>query len=253
MDNRAKKDGTRVLIMGAAGRDFHNFNVMFRGNPDCQVLGFTAAQIPNIQDRLYPPALAGALYPNGIPIHAEQELDRLIRTQYVEWAVFSYSDVSHEEVMHRASRVMAAGADFWLLGPRSTMIPAQKPVVSVCATRTGAGKSPVARRVVAILKGEGLHVATVRHPMPYGELEKQAVQRFASLEDLDAAACTIEEQEEYEPHLAQGGTVYAGVDYERILHEIERQADVIVWDGGNNELVVLCAGSGDRTCRSASG
>ena len=235
MDNRAKPHEIRVLIMGAAGRDFHNFNVLFRGNPDYRVVGFTAAQIPNIDDRVYPPALAGALYPSGIPIHAEQDLDRLIRTQHVERVVFSYSDVSHEALMHQASRVMAAGADFWLAGPQSTMLPAKKPVVSICATRTGAGKSPVARRVVSILKHEGLRVATVRHPMPYGNLERQAVQRFAALEDLDAASCTIEEREEYEPHLAQGGTVYAGVDYERILREVEDQADVIVWDGGNND------------------
>jgi len=235
VDNRAKQDEIRVLIMGAAGRDFHNFNVLFRGNPDYRVVGFTAAQIPNIDDRVYPPALAGALYPSGIPIHAEQDLDCLIRTQHVERVVFSYSDISHEALMHQASRVMAAGADFWLAGPQSTMLPAKKPVVSICATRTGAGKSPVARRVVSILKGEGLRVATVRHPMPYGNLEQQAVQRFAALEDLDAASCTIEEREEYEPHLAQGGTVYAGVDYERILREVEDQADVIVWDGGNND------------------
>ena len=235
MDNRAKPHEIRVLIMGAAGRDFHNFNVLFRGNPDYRVVGFTAAQIPNIDDRVYPPALAGALYPSGIPIHAEQDLDRLIRTQHVERVVFSYSDISHEALMQHASRVMAAGADFWLAGPQSTMLMAKKPVVSICATRTGAGKSPVARRVVSILKHEGLRVATVRHPMPYGNLEQQAVQRFAALEDLDAAACTIEEREEYEPHLAQGGTVYAGVDYERILREVEEQADVIVWDGGNND------------------
>ncbi len=235
MDNRAKPHEIRVLIMGAAGRDFHNFNMMFRGNAEYRVVGFTAAQIPNIADRFYPPALAGDLYPSGIPIHPQQELDRLIRTQHVERVVFSYSDVSHDELMQQASRVMAAGADFWLLGPQSTMLPAKKPVVSICATRTGAGKSPVARRVVSILKHEGLQVAIVRHPMPYGNLEQQAVQRFAALEELDAASCTIEEREEYEPHLAQGGTVYAGVDYERILREVEAQADVIVWDGGNND------------------
>ncbi len=235
MDNRAKHEGTRVLIMGAAGRDFHNFNVRFRDNPDYRVVAFTAAQIPNIADRLYPASLAGRLYPNGIPIYPEQELDRLVRAQHIELVVFAYSDIAHESLMRQASRVLAAGADFSLLGPRSTMLPAQKPVVSVCATRTGAGKSPVARRIVAILQREGLRVAVVRHPMPYGDLVKQAVQRFDSLADLDAAGCTIEEREEYEPHLAQGSPVYAGVDYGRILHEVEDRADITVWDGGNND------------------
>lgn len=235
VDNRAKQEGTRMLIMGAAGRDFHDFNVRFRDNPDYRVMAFTAAQIPNISDRLYPASLAGSLYPSGIPIYPEQELDRLIRSQHIELVVFAYSDLSHEALMRQASRVLAAGADFSLLGPRSTMLPAKKPVVSVCATRTGAGKSPVARRVVAILQREGLRVATVRHPMPYGDLVKQAVQRFDSLADLDTAGCTIEEREEYEPHIVQGCPVYAGVDYERILHEVEEQADIIVWDGGNND------------------
>lgn len=235
MDNRAKHEGTRVLIMGAAGRDFHNFNVRFRNNPDYRVLAFTAAQIPNISGRLYPASLAGSLYPNGIPIYPEQELDRLIRAQHIELVVFAYSDIAHESLMRQASRVLAAGADFSLLGPRSTMLPAQKPVVSVCATRTGAGKSPVARRIVAILQREGLRVAVVRHPMPYGDLAKQAVQRFDSLADLDTAGCTIEEREEYEPHVAQGCPVYAGVDYGRIVHEAEGRADIIVWDGGNND------------------
>lgn len=235
MDNRAKHEGTRVLIMGAAGRDFHNFNVRFRDNPDYRVVAFTAAQIPNISDRLYPASLAGSLYPNGIPIYPEQELDRLIRAQHIELVVFAYSDIAHESLMRQASRVLAAGADFSLLGPRSTMLPAQKPVVSVCATRTGAGKSPVARRIVAILQREGLRVAVVRHPMPYGDLAKQAVQRFDSLADLDTAGCTIEEREEYEPHVAQGCPVYAGVDYGRILQAAEGRADIIVWDGGNND------------------
>lgn len=235
MDNRAKHEGTRVLIMGAAGRDFHNFNVRFRDNPDYRVVAFTAAQIPNISDRLYPASLAGSLYPNGIPIYPEQELDRLIRAQHIELVVFAYSDIAHESLMRQASRVLAAGADFSLLGPRSTMLPAQKPVVSVCATRTGAGKSPVARRIVAILQREGLRVAVVRHPMPYGDLAKQAVQRFDSLADLDAAGCTIEEREEYEPHVAQGCPVYAGVDYGRIVQAAEGRADIIVWDGGNND------------------
>ncbi|MBX3346111.1 MAG: GTPase [Nitrospira sp.] len=235
MDNRAKHEGTRVLIMGAAGRDFHNFNVRFRDNPDYRVVAFTAAQIPNISGRLYPASLAGSLYPNGIPIYPEQELDRLIRAQHIELVVFAYSDIAHESLMRQASRVLAAGADFSLLGPRSTMLPAQKPVVSVCATRTGAGKSPVARRIVAILQREGLRVAVVRHPMPYGDLAKQAVQRFDCLADLDTAGCTIEEREEYEPHVAQGCPVYAGVDYGRIVQAAEGRADIIVWDGGNND------------------
>lgn len=235
MDNRAKHEGTRVLIMGAAGRDFHNFNVRFRDNPDYRVVAFTAAQIPNISGRLYPASLAGRLYPNGIPIYPEQELDRLVRAQHIELVVFAYSDIAHESLMRQASIVLAAGADFSLLGPRSTMLPAQKPVVSVCATRTGAGKSPVARRIVAILQREGLRVAVVRHPMPYGDLAKQAVQRFDCLADLDTAGCTIEEREEYEPHVAQGCPVYAGVDYGRILQAAEGRADIIVWDGGNND------------------
>ncbi|MCS6328301.1 MAG: GTPase [Nitrospira sp.] len=235
VDNRAKHEGPRVLIMGAAGRDFHNFNVRFRDNPDYRVMAFTAAQIPNIADRLYPASLAGSLYPSGIPIYPEQELDRLIRLHHIELVVFAYSDIAHESLMRQASVVLAAGADFSLLGPRSTMLSGKKPVVSVCATRTGAGKSPVARRVVAILQRAGLRVATVRHPMPYGDLVKQAVQRFDSLADLDAAGCTIEEREEYEPHVAQGCPVYAGVDYGRILHEAEGWADIIVWDGGNND------------------
>jgi predicted GTPase len=224
-----------VLIMGAAGRDFHNFNVVFRDNPRYRVLAFTAAQIPNIEGRCYPPALAGELYPQGIPIHAEDDLESLIGTLKIDQVVFAYSDLSHEAVMHKASRVLARGADFRLLGPHATMLRATKPVVSVCAVRTGCGKSPAARRIAALLRGEGLRVAVVRHPMPYGDLARQAVQRFAGLEDLRAADCTIEEMEEYEPHLVSGDLVYAGVDYARILRQAEAEADILLWDGGNND------------------
>jgi len=227
---------TTVLIMGAAGRDFHNFNVVFRDRPEYRVVAFTAAQIPNIAGRRYPPELAGSLYPEGIPIHPEEELESLIAAYRVDQVIFAYSDVSHEAVMHQASRVLAAGADFSLLGGRRTMVAAKKPVVSVCAVRTGAGKSPATRRIASLLRREGLRVAVVRHPMPYGDLAKQAVQRFACLEDLRAADCTIEEMEEYEPHIREGHVVFAGVDYERILREAEREADVLVWDGGNNDV-----------------
>ena len=227
---------TTVLIMGAAGRDFHNFNVVFRDRPEYRVVAFTAAQIPNIAGRRYPPELAGSLYPQGIPIHPEEELESLIATYKVDQVIFAYSDVSHEAVMHQASRVLAAGADFSLLGGRRTMVAAKKPVVSVCAVRTGAGKSPATRRIASLLREEGLRVAVMRHPMPYGDLAKQAVQRFACLEDLRAADCTIEEMEEYEPHIREGHVVFAGVDYERILREAEREADVLVWDGGNNDV-----------------
>jgi predicted GTPase len=226
---------TKVLIMGAAGRDFHNFNVVFRQDPRYQVVAFTAAQIPNIAGRLYPPTLAGPLYPEGIPIHAEEQLESLIDAQRVEQVVFAYSDLSHEAVMHKASQVMARGADFRLLGPRATMLASTKPVISVCAVRTGCGKSPAARKIAAILRREGLRVAVVRHPMPYGDLAKQAVQRFADLDDLSRSECTIEEMEEYEPHIVSGDLVYAGVDYERILRLAEAEADVILWDGGNND------------------
>jgi predicted GTPase len=222
--------------MGAAGRDFHNFNVVFRDNPLYEVVAFTAAQIPNIEGRRYPPELAGSLYPDGIPIHAENELEPLIARHRIDQVVFSYSDVPHEDVMHKASLVMACGADFRLLGPRATMLPAGKPVVSVCAVRTGCGKSPVARKIARLLRDEGLKVAVVRHPMPYGDLAKQRVQRFATLEDLRLADCTIEEMEEYEPHLANRDVVYAGVDYQLILSQAERECDVILWDGGNNDL-----------------
>ncbi len=229
-------DRAKILIMGAAGRDFHNFNVVFRDNPRYEVVAFTAAQIPNIEGRRYPPELAGRLYPQGIPIHSEDELESLIDAHHIDQVIFSYSDVSHEQVMHAASRVLAEGADFRLLGPRTTMLRANKPVVSVCAVRTGCGKSPVARKVAAILRGEGLRVGVVRHPMPYGDFCKQAVQRFATLEDLTKGDCTIEEMEEYEPHIANGDVVYAGVDYERILRLVEAEADIILWDGGNNDL-----------------
>ena len=227
---------TTVLIMGAAGRDFHNFNVVFRDHPEYRVVAFTAAQIPNIAGRRYPPELAGSLYPQGIPIHPEDELESLIATYKVDQVIFAYSDISHEDVMHQASRVLAAGADFSFLGGRRTMLSAKKPVVSVCAVRTGAGKSPAARRIASLLRGEGLRVAVIRHPMPYGNLVKQAVQRFACLDDLRMAGCTIEDMEEYEPHIQEGHVVYAGVDYERILREAEREADVLVWDGGNNDV-----------------
>jgi predicted GTPase len=226
---------TTVLIMGAAGRDFHTFNVLFRGNPQYRVIAFTAAQIPNIEDRRYPASLAGSLYPDGIPIHPERELEQLIHRHHIEQVVFAYSDISHEAVMALASRALAAGADFWFAGTRSTMLKATKPVVSICATRTGAGKSPLARLFCARLKDAGLRVGLVRHPMPYGNLERQAVQRFVGIDDIDTAGCTIEEREEYEPHLRAGSTVYAGVDYAEILRHVEAEADVIVWDGGNND------------------
>ncbi|NPA26692.1 MAG: GTPase [Chloroflexi bacterium] len=226
----------RVIIMGAAGRDFHNFNMVFRDNPAYEVVAFTATQIPNIEGRRYPPALAGALYPEGIPIEPEEALERLIRQHRVDWVVFAYSDVSHEYVMHRASRALAAGASFQLLGPRATTLRSRKPVVAVTAVRTGSGKSQTTRRVAQLLRDWGHRVVIVRHPMPYGDLTAQAVQRFASLEDLDRYHCTLEEREEYEPHLQNGLVVYAGVDYARILQQAEAEADVIVWDGGNNDL-----------------
>jgi len=226
----------RVIIMGAAGRDFHNFNVYFRDNPDYAVVAFTAAQIPNIANRVYPPKLAGSLYPQGIPIYPEGELPRLIREYKVNQVVFAYSDVSYEHVMHRASLAIAAGADFRLMGADSTMLQAKRPVVSICAVRTGSGKSQTSRRVCDILKGMGKRVVVVRHPMPYGDLRRQVCQRFASYDDLDRYECTIEEREDYEPHLDRGTVVYAGVDYEMILREAEKEAEVIVWDGGNNDL-----------------
>jgi predicted GTPase len=227
---------TRVLIMGAAGRDFHNFNVCFRADERCEVVAFTAAQIPNIDGRRYPPALAGPLYPRGIPIREEDELDALIRRERVDQVVFAYSDVSHETVMHKASQALAAGADFRLLGPAATQLKSAKPVVSVCAGRTGSGKSQTTRHVCGALQRMGRRVAVVRHPMPYGDLVRQAVQRFAAAADLDAQDCTIEEREEYEPHLDRGVAVYAGVDYQAILRRAEQEADVVVWDGGNNDF-----------------
>lgn len=226
----------KVVIMGAAGRDFHNFNVYFRDNPAYQVVAFTATQIPNIDGRVYPPALAGSLYPQGIPIHPESDLANLIREQQVDQVIFAYSDVSHETVMHRASVALAAGADFRLMGPRATMVKSTKPVVAICAVRTGSGKSQTTRAVADILRKMGKRVVAIRHPMPYGDLAKQAVQRFASYEDLVRHHTTIEEREEYEPHLDRGTVVYAGVDYERILRQAETEADIILWDGGNNDF-----------------
>ncbi|UCH78739.1 MAG: GTPase [Candidatus Coatesbacteria bacterium] len=225
----------RTVIMGAAGRDFHDFNVFFRANDDYDVVAFTAAQIPDIAGRAYPAELAGPLYPGGIPIVPESELPALIAEREVENVVFSYSDASHEDVMHRASLVNAAGADFVLLGWHHTALPAAKPVVAVCAVRTGAGKSQTTRRVAEILEEAGQRVAVVRHPMPYGDLNRQRLQRFATYDDLEAADCTIEEREEYEPHLARGRLVFAGVDYGEILEAAQAEADVIVWDGGNND------------------
>lgn len=226
----------RILIMGAAGRDFHNFNTYFRNAPEYLVVCFTATQIPNIEGRLYPEELAGPLYPGGIPIHPESELPQLIRDYAIDQVVFAYSDVSHQYVMHKASLVQAAGADFILLGPSSTMVKSIKPVVAICAARTGSGKSQTTRAVVEALKGMGKRVVVVRHPMPYGDLVKQAVQRFATADDLEKHEVTIEEREEYEPHLARGTVVFAGVDYERILREAEKEADVVLWDGGNNDF-----------------
>ncbi len=227
---------TRVLIMGAAGRDFHNFNTYYRGNDQFEVVAFTATQIPNIEGRLYPPELAGALYPNGIPIHPEEKLLELIRELNVEQVVFSYSDVSHNTVMHKASQVLASGADFQLLGLHHTQIKSTKKVVSIGAVRTGAGKSQTSRHVASILRELGYAVAAIRHPMPYGNLIAQNVQRFADYDDLDEYECTIEEREEYEPHIDRGVVVFAGVDYEKILREAEKEADIILWDGGNNDL-----------------
>lgn len=229
----------RIVIVGAAGRDFHNFNVCYRDDSWSQVVAFTATQIPDIAGRKYPAELAGPRYPEGIPIVPEEELEKLIKKEKVNVAVFSYSDVSHVRVMNLASRVLAAGADFLLLSAEKTMLKAKVPVVSVCATRTGCGKSPVSRRVVELLKEQGLKVVAIRHPMPYGELQKQKVQRFAEMADMDRAKCTIEEREEYEPHVQSGTIVYAGADYSAILREAEKEADVIIWDGGNNDTPFL--------------
>jgi len=232
----------RLLILGAAGRDFHNFNVLFRNNLDYQVVAFTATQIPDIAGRCYPPELAGRLYPEGIPIFEEKDLENLILDYEIDAVVFSYSDVSHQNLMHVASRAVAADADFWLLGTEHTQIRSSLPVISVCAVRTGCGKSPVSRLVAQELRRQGRRPVVIRHPMPYGDLAKQAVQRFATMEDLDLQQCTIEEREEYEPHLSKGTVVYAGVDYERILRQAEKEADVILWDGGNNDTPFYASG-----------
>jgi len=226
----------RIVIAGAAGRDFHDFNVLYRDDPGCEVVAFTAAQIPGIANRRYPAALAGPLYPEGIPIVPEEELERVVRGHGVDEVVLAYSDLAHEEVMHLASRALAAGADFTLPGPAHTMLAAPLPVIAVCAVRTGAGKSPLARWLSRRLRERELRVAVLRHPMPYGDLERAAVQRFAGGADLDAAGCTVEEREEYEPHLALGNVVYAGVDYARIVAAAAREADLILWDGGNNDF-----------------
>jgi len=225
----------KVIIMGAAGRDFHNFNLRFRDNEAYEVVAFTATQIPDIEGRTYPAELAGKLYPNGIPIYAEEQLPELIKQHQVDRVVFAYSDVPHEYVMHKASIATAAGADFWLLGTRTTSLKSHKPVIAICAVRTGCGKSQTTRRVSDILKSYGKKLVAVRHPMPYGDLAAQKVQRFASYEDLNKHKCTIEEREEYEPHLNRGTIVYAGVDYEAILRQAEQEADIILWDGGNND------------------
>jgi len=228
-----------VVIAGAAGRDFHNFNVAFRDREDVEVVAFTATQIPEIEGRTYPAQLAGERYPDGIPIVPEEELSELVRRERVDEVVFAYSDVTHEHVMHIGSIALAAGADYRLLGPRSTELASKKPVVAICAVRTGAGKSQTTRHVAALLRAAGMQVAVLRHPMPYGDLVKQAVQRFERYEDLDAADATIEEREEYEPHIAEGNIVFAGIDYAAILARAEEEADVLVWDGGNNDTPFL--------------
>jgi predicted GTPase len=227
---------TKVLIMGAAGRDFHNFNTYFRDNEQYEVVAFTATQIPYINDRKYPTVLAGKLYPNGIDIHDESALPELVKKLQVEQVVFAYSDVPYEYVMHKSALVNALGADFRLLGPDHTMVKSTKPVIAVCAVRTGAGKSQTSRKIQTMLREAGKKVVSVRHPMPYGDLAKQAVQRFATIDDLKKHECTIEEMEEYEPHVVAGNVIYAGVDYEAILREAEKEADVILWDGGNNDF-----------------
>jgi len=226
----------RVLILGAAGRDFHNFNVVFRNNAQYQVVTFTATQIPDIAGRRYPAELAGPGYPDGIPIAEEKDLEKLIRDQDIDVVVFSYSDVAHQTLMHLASRALAAGADFWLLGAEHTQLKSSVPVISICAVRTGCGKSPLSRKVAEELRRAGLKVVAIRHPMPYGDLAAQAVQRFATLADLERHHCTIEEREEYEPHIACGNVVFAGVDYGAILRAAEAESDIVVWDGGNNDF-----------------
>ncbi len=229
-------DRTRVVILGAAGRDFHDFNTCFRDNDAYEVVAFTATQIPYITDRRYPAALAGSLYPDGIPIHDESELADLCREHDVDEVVFAYTDVPYDHVMHRAALAHSLGADFRLLGPRATMLRSSRPVISVTAVRTGCGKSQTARKIQTTLRDAGRRVVSVRHPMPYGDLAAQAVQRYATLDDLERYDCTIEEMEEYEPHLAAGNVIYAGVDYEAILRQAEQEADVILWDGGNNDV-----------------
>ena len=231
-----KRSPTRIIIMGAAGRDFHNFNQVYRHNKEVEVVAFTAAQISGIANRRYPTSIAGSLYPEGIPIVAETELESLCRKENIDAVVFAYSDLTHAEVMHLASRAMVAGADFLLLGPERTMLSAQVPVIAISAVRTGCGKSQTTRWLSKLLRRKGLRVAVIRHPMPYGDLEKQVVQRFASKADLDLAECTIEEREEYEPHLEVGNIVYAGVDYGLIVQKAEQEADIILWDGGNNDF-----------------
>ena len=226
---------TRVLIAGAAGRDFHNFNLVYRGRPEYEVVAFTATQIPNIDGRRYPAELAGSLYPEGIPILPESALEQLVREHEIDSVVFAYSDVTHEHVMHIGSRALASGASYHLLSPHDTMLASRKPVVAICAVRTGSGKSQTTRHVARLFRESGKRVAVLRHPMPYGDLAAQAVQRFERYEDLDAADATIEEREEYEPHLAEGNLVFAGIDYERILRAAEDEADVVLWDGGNND------------------
>jgi len=226
----------RTIIMGAAGRDFHNFNTYYRGNEAYEVVAFTATQIPNIDDRKYPAALAGELYPEGIPILPEAQLEALIKDENIDQVVFAYSDVPYDYVMHKAALVNAAGADFRLMGTKETQVKSTKPVVGVCAVRTGSGKSQTTRRVSLILREMGYKVAAIRHPMPYGDLVKQKVQRFADYSDLDKHECTIEEREEYEPHIDNGIIVYAGVDYEAILREAEKEVDIVLWDGGNNDF-----------------
>ena len=232
---------TKVIILGAAGRDFHNFNVYFRGNQDYEVVAFTAAQIPDIEKRYYPKELSGDLYPEGIPIYPEEEMEDLIEKYGADEVIMAYSDLPYEKVMQLGSRALASGADFRLMGPNSTMLDSTKPVISVCASRTGSGKSQVSRRLASILKGMGYKVVAVRHPMPYGVLRKQACQRFETYEDLDRHDCTIEEREEYEPHIDMGTVVYAGVDYDMILRKAEKEADVIIWDGGNNDFSFYCS------------
>jgi predicted GTPase len=227
---------TKVLIMGAAGRDFHNFNVFFRDNEDYEVVAFTAAQIPGIAGRAYPRELAGPLYGKDIPIYLEDELTELIKKHNIDQVILAYSDLSHEAVMQKASQVLAAGADFRLMGTESTMLKSKKPVISVCAVRTGAGKSPTSRKLVEILKEKGWRVVVVRHPMPYGDLQKQECQRFASMEDCIRNECTIEEREEYEPYICCGSVVYSGINHKKILSRAEKEADIIIWDGGNNDI-----------------